>query len=40
MSALTLASQRAARAAGTDLLNDALQRAEAAAGLNALITLD
>jgi aspartyl-tRNA(Asn)/glutamyl-tRNA(Gln) amidotransferase subunit A len=40
MIALTLASQRAACAAGTDLLNDALQRAEAAAGLNALITLD
>ena len=39
MSALTLASQRAARAAGRDIVGDARARAESAAGLNALITL-
>ena len=40
MSALTLASQRAARAAGRDLVGEAQARAEAAARLNALITRD
>lgn len=40
MSALTLTAQRAARDAGRDLLADARARAERAAGLNALITLD
>jgi aspartyl-tRNA(Asn)/glutamyl-tRNA(Gln) amidotransferase subunit A len=40
MSALTLASQREARAAGRDLVADAQARAASAAGLNALITRD
>jgi aspartyl-tRNA(Asn)/glutamyl-tRNA(Gln) amidotransferase subunit A len=40
MSALTLSAQRAARAAGRDLVADALARARSASGLNALITLD
>jgi aspartyl-tRNA(Asn)/glutamyl-tRNA(Gln) amidotransferase subunit A len=39
MSALTLASQRAAHSAGRDLVGDAHARARSAAGLNALITL-
>ena len=40
MSALTLAAQREARAAGRDLVADAHARAASAAGLNALITRD